>query len=468
MHVLFAAAELSPLARVGGLGEVAAGLVTALRSSGVDVTVVAPDYSDWPLAGETVTQLVVPEWAAPARARTGTVGAFGAVTLVETAQIRRSHPYVDPSTRWGWHDNDRRFFGFSAAVAALADELRPDVVHLNDWHTAAAAGFLARRRPTVFAVHNLAYQGHAHPWWIGQLGPAASAFEWAGMCNPMAGALRLADRIVAVSPTYAEEIVRPQHGFGLDGLLRQRRSVLSGILNGIDTDHWDPTRDEHLAAKYGAPLDADGLAGKEACRAALRQELGLPEVAGPVIGVVGRLVEQKGIDLGLELVRFLEDVPAQLTIVGAGERGLAEWAGWAAGAHPTRVSFREGYDDGLGHRVFGGADLYLMPSRFEPCGLSQMQAMRYGAIPVVTDVGGLHDTVVDADRDRAAGTGFVSRSVDAVGMLDALHRADRAWRNRFRRLSIQRRGMARDWSWRAPAARYLALYEELVADGRRS
>jgi starch synthase len=178
--------------------------------------------------------------------------------------------------------------------------------------------------------------------------------------------------------------------------------------------------------------------------------------------VVGRFVEQKGIDLALDLVRFLERFPAQLAILGSGDPGLASWARWLAGEHPGRVAYSEGYDDERAHRVFAGSDLYLMPSRFEPCGLTQMHAMRYGAIPVTTDVGGLHDTIVDADEDRSTGTGFVSPTVDRTGVLDALHRADRAWRNRFRRTAIQRRGMTKDWSWFAPTDDYRALYAELV------
>jgi starch synthase len=409
VHVLFATAELSPLARVGGLGEAAAGLVRALRASGTDVTVALPDYAGRPLAGESATAEAVPAWAGPARVRWGDAEGFGPVALVDVPGIRRPHPYVDPSTGWGWGDNDQRFFAFSAAVAALAERLAPDVVHLNDWHTGAAASLLGSRSPTVFTIHNLAYQGQSDPGWQAVLGPGAAALAWGGATNPMAGAIRLADRVVAVSPTYAREILDPAHAFGLH------------------------------------PLLADG--------------------PGPVLGLVSRFVDQKGIDLALGLVPFLADVPAQLAVLGAGDPELVAWARWAASEQPDRIGFFEGYHDGLGRRIFAGSDLYLVPSRFEPCGLTQMQAMRYGAIPVVTDVGGLHDTVVDADREPAAGTGFVSRRVDLPGVLDAVHRADRAWREAPRRQAIQRRGMGRDWSWTEPAARFRALYEEVVGRG---
>jgi starch synthase len=463
MHVLFATAELSPLARVGGLAEAAAGLVWALRASGTDVTVVVPDYDGRALVGGSVTDIGVPEWASPARVRWGVAEGFGSVALVETPGTRRSHPYVDPWSGWGWGDNDRRFFGFSAVVAALADRLSPDVVHLNDWHTGAAASLLGRRFPIVFTIHNLAYQGQSDPGWMAVLGPEARALAWGGATNPMAGGIRLADRVVAVSPTYAREILDPIHGMGLHGLLAERGDALVGIRNGIDTAGWDPAHDPYLPEPFGMGLlDTADLAGREACRAQLRAELGLVDGDGPVLGLVSRFVDQKGIDLALGLVPFLDDLPAQLAVLGAGDPDLAAWARWAAGERPDRVAYFEGYHDGLGRRIFGGADLYLVPSRFEPCGLTQMQAMRYGAIPVVNDVGGLHDTVVDADRDRRAGTGFVSRRVDVVGLVDAVHRADRAWRDPKRRLEIQRRGMVHDWSWTKPAARYRAIYDAVA------
>jgi starch synthase len=330
-------------------------------------------------------------------------------------------------------------------------------LHCNDWHTAPVLGLLEERPPTVFTIHTLGYQGVTGPEWLARLARDADAFAWFDGTNPVAGGIRLADLVVTVSPTYAREILTPEWGMGLHELLSDRGERLVGIRNGIDTSAWDPARDEHLAATFGA----DDPSGKQSCRVALAAELGWPPDGEPIIGMVTRLADQKGVDLGLGLVPLLETLPGRLAILGAGDRRLAETARAAATALPDRVAFHEGYDEALGHRIFGGADLFLMPSRFEPCGLAQMQAMAYGTLPVVTDVGGLHDTVVDDDRHRGSGTGFVSRTVDTAGLTDALHRAVRALRQPARRKAMQRRGMRADWSWAIPAQEHLRRYAEL-------
>lgn len=459
MRVLFATAELSPVARVGGLAEASAGLVRSLRAAGVDVEVILPDYRATPLDGETRTELALSPWAGgEAVVRRGRVDGFGDVTLVDAPGLARPHPYLEPESGQGWADNDLRFFTFCDAVARWAARTAPDVLHLNDWHTAGVLGLLADRPPTVFTIHTIGYQGVTDASWLPRLTTEIDAFRWYDVINPLAAAIRLADLVVAVSPTYAREIVTPQSGMGLHALLAARGGDLVGIRNGIDTAVWDPAHDHRIAATYGV---AD-VAGKAACRAALVAECGWSDDE-PVIGMVTRLTEQKGIDLVLDAVRFLPTMPARLAMLGAGDRATADALRAAAREHPDRVMFVEGYDDALGHRIFAGSDLFLMPSRFEPCGLAQMQAMAYGTIPVVTDVGGLHDTVVDDDRARGAGNGFVSPTVDAAGVVDALHRAVRAWRHAARRKAIARRGMREDWSWEAPAAAHVAHYERLLA-----
>lgn len=463
MRVLFATAELSPVARVGGLAEASAGLVRALRASGVEVDVVLPDYRGTPLDDEHVTEVALDTWVGgPARIRQGTVAGFGAVTLVDAPGLARPHPYLEPDTGRGWVDNDRRFFSFCNAVAAWAARTRPDLLHLNDWHTAPVLGMLPDRPPTVFTIHTIGYQGVTDATWLTRLPVHTDAFIWYDGTNPLAGAIRLADLIVAVSPTYAREIVTPAAGMGLDALLAGRGDALVGIRNGIDTAVWDPRHDPHVAARF----DRRDVDGKLACRDALLAECGWPGDE-PVIGMVTRLTEQKGIDLVLGLVPFLPTLPARLVVLGAGDPATADALRAAAAAHPDHVAFTEGYDDALGHRIFAGSDLFLMPSRFEPCGLAQMQAMAYGAAPVVTDVGGLHDTVIDDDRDRGTGNGFVSATVDTAGMIDALHRAVRAWRHAARRKAIARRGMNVDWSWDAPAAAHIAHYHQLLARSGR-
>lgn len=460
VHVLFATAEFTPVASVGGLAAAAAGLVHELRRQGVSVDVVMPDYGTVELAGESEFDLVdLPDWALPARVRSGVHPVAGALHLVTVPGMARPHPYVQPDGT-GWPDNDARFLGFAMAVASLARRWAPDVLHLNDWHTAAALADTPPSLPSVVSIHNLAYQGTTDPAWLGRIGHRAAAYERFGACNPLSGGLLLADGIVAVSPNYAREILQPADGYGLEGVLVHRRDALVGILNGIDTDVWNPADDPLLVANYAKVDDA----ARAANRAAVRERVGLPDSPAPLIVVVTRLVDQKGIDLALPLLPLLARMPAQLAVLGSGEAGLAAALHAAAAAHPDTVGFVEGYDEALSHRMFAGGDLLLMPSRFEPCGLAQMQAMRYGCLPIVTAVGGLVDTVVDVDDDPKRGTGWSAAHVDTVDLVDAVHRAVRGWRQTRVRKGAQARGMAIDWSWREPALRHVELYERV---GRR-
>ena len=456
--MLFATAEFAPVASVGGLAAAAAGLVAELRRQGVTVDVVMPDYGDVELAGETRFDLAdVPAWVVPASVRSGTHAQAGPLHLVTVPGIVRRHPYVQPDGV-GWPDNDARFLGFSMAVAALARRWGPDVLHLNDWHTAAALADTSPSLPSVVSIHNLAYQGTTVPAWLGRLGPRSAACERYGYCNPLSGGLLLADAIVAVSPSYAQEILDPVNAYGLEGVLQHRSDVLVGILNGIDTDVWDPATDAHLVARTAT---VDEVA-RAANRAAVLGRVGLADGPGPLLVMVTRLVEQKGVDLALPLLPLLRRMPARLAVLGSGDAALAADLRAAALANPAHVAFVEGYDERLSHLLFGGGDLLLMPSRFEPCGLAQMQALRYGTLPVVTAVGGLRDTVVDADDHPTTGTGWVAAEPDSVDLLDAVHRAVRGWSDPSVRRAAQERGMAVDWSWRAPAQRHIELYDAIV------
>lgn len=455
MNVLFASAEFTPVVRVGGLAEAAAGLVAALRAAGVNVQVVLPDYGGVELEQQSEIEIDMPWWAGEARVRRGRHADVGELTLVHVRGIDRDHPYVD-ETGEGWPDNDFRFMAFSAAVAALVAHDQPDIVHLNDWHTAAAVGMMPDRPPTLLTIHTLGYQGVADRAWLEHLTVDAHRFAWYGGTNPLAGAIELVDRVVAVSPTYAREIVTPEGGMGLHDRLSALGDRLLGIRNGIDTSIWDPATDPHIAANY----DVDDRAGREACRLDLVERAGWDDTKTPIATVVTRLVDQKGVDLLIDAARFLDTMPLRLAVLGAGDQALAAGLDELVAADPDRVWFFEGYDAPLAHKLFAGGDLFVMPSRFEPCGLAQMQAMAYGAIPVVTRVGGLRDTVFDADLDRSSGNGF-SAPVDAAGLVDALHRGVRGVRHAGRRKAIQGRGMATDWSWDAPAAEHIATYREL-------
>lgn len=456
MRVVFATAELSPVATVGGLASAAAGLGAELRRAGVTVDLVMPDYGDIALIDETSMQLDVPEWVGAATVRIGMHPAVGRLHLVSVPGMARPHPYLQADGT-GWPDNSERFFRFARALAAFVDTDRPDILHLNDWHTGAALAALDDPPPTVMSLHNLAYQGVAGPEWLKLIGPQAAHYEWWGDTNPLSGALALADRIVAVSPHYVTEIITPDGGFGLDGPLRARGDALIGILNGIDTDLWNPADDPHLVANF----DAATLAARPANRTALLERLRLPVDDTPLATIVTRLTHQKGVDLITPLVPLLAQIPMRLGILGSGDAVVAAELHRLAAAHPDHLAFVEGYDEALSHQLFAGADAFLMPSRFEPCGLTQMQAMRYGAIPIVTAVGGLVDTVPDADADLRNGLGFVADRVETTDLLAAMFRASRRLKDKRRTAAIQKRMMSIDWSWAGPAQTYLQLYRDL-------
>lgn len=477
MRVLFATAELRPIARVGGLAEAAAGLVRELRRSGVELTVVVPDYGDAQLESEDTWAVDVPDWVGEATARRCRVPDIGEVILVSTPGMARPHPYVDPVTGEGWPDNDHRFFGFSSAVASLTKAADPDVLHLNDWHTAATLGFLAEPPPTMLTIHTLGYQGVCSSDWIGRIPVDPWRYAWYDATNPLLGAIRTADTIVAVSPRYATEILDPAHGMGLDHELARRGEALIGIRNGIDVDAWNPATDEHLPVRYDPANDGAKVieAAKREARQLVLAEFGLSDADDGVgdggtgddgrllLAMVTRLVDQKGVDLALGLAPFLENLDASLLILGSGQANLVDDVQRAAATHPGQiVAITDRYDEPLAHTMFAGVDLFLMPSRFEPCGLAQMQAMAYGTIPVATAVGGLVDTIIDGDLDPKRGTGFLSQTVDPIGVLDAVHRAARAHRATKRRRAITKRGMAVDWSWNGPALQHIEQYEQMV------
>lgn len=458
-RVLFATAEYAPLVKVGGLSEASSGLVGCLRSMGTDVEVVMPDYGlielddvvEYPIRG-------LPHWAPQMTLRRGWTEEAGSLTLLRFPGSNRPHPYYDPESGHGWADNDRRFMAFSAGVAAIALDGYHDVVHCNDWHTAATIGLLPPDIPTVLTVHNLSYQGHADAGWASVFDARGAAYIEGGAFNPLAGGISLATMVVMVSESYASEVVSAEHGFGLHQRLINRGERLRGIRNGIDLGLWHPSEDPLLPYTF----DYDDLSGKERCRKQLLDVADLSCERGPVIGLVARFVHQKGIDIALELAPFLSSIPARLVLIGSGSPDLTRHAQDVAELHSDHVRVFAGYDERLAHLVVAGSDLLLVPSRFEPCGLTQMQAMTCGTLPVVTNVGGLRDTVTDTDRAPRLGTGFVADRPTSMSLLDAVHRAARGWANPRRRTAVQRRGMLADWSWATPAQHYLDLYDEVV------
>ena len=329
--------------------------------------------------------------------------------MINAFGVVKSHPYLQPDGS-GWPDNDRRFMAFSAALAALTTAVKPDVLHLNDWHTCAALGHLDQLPPTMLTIHTLGYQGRTNPGWLMTLPATREAFEQWGDCNPLLGGIRLADLVVAVSPHYADEITTPERRF------RARRSAP----RPRRSSGRHPQR--HRRRRVGSadrPAPAESTYSsvghrREGCRSAakLLARYGLVDGGGPLLTMVTRLADQKGVDLLLPVTPFLARLGATLIVLGDGDQRLADGLHAAAAAHPQQVAFVRGYDDALAHQLFGGADVFVMPSRFEPCGLAQMQSMRYGTLPLVTDVGGLHDTVVDVDDAPTRGTGIVIPDAD--------------------------------------------------------
>jgi starch synthase len=347
----------------------------------------------------------------------------------------------------------------------------PDIVHAHDWHAGLAPAYIAQNPAlatrTVFTIHNLAFRGlfplDCHPelaLTVRKLTPLGLEFH--GQISYMKAGLVYARRLTTVSPTYAREICTPEFGHGLDGVLRDRGAALSGILNGVDYAVWNPADDPHIAARY-TPRE---LAGKARCKQAVQRDFGLPAGDAPLCVVVSRLSAQKGLDLLHTALPALRAAGAQLVVLGSGEAGIeAQWRE-AAQAYPQSVAVRIGYDEALSHRLIAGADLLLMPSRFEPCGLTQLYALRYGTLPLVRRVGGLADTVVDATpeamrADRA--TGFVFDAADALALANRIGEACTLYRDGAAWKKLQRRAMAQDFSWDDSAAHYETLYRDLLA-----
>jgi starch synthase len=475
MEILFVSSEVAPWSKTGGLGDVAGALPRALAARGHSVSVVSPRYYtiDVRAPGFEALHGAIRVRGEPTTLwlqRAGKVSYY----FVEHDRYFGSRRGLYGDAHGDYEDNAERFAYLARAALALpsARGVRPRIVHGNDWqagllplllkHEHGQDLNLARAR-TVFTIHNLAYQGIFSKHVVPALGLPWSAFRYEVMefydhLSFMKAGLTGADALTTVSPTYAHEILTPEGGCQLDAVLRHRAADLLGILNGIDAGEWDPSTDRHLEARYSA----GELAGKAACKAALQRELRLPvrpEV--PLIGMVGRLAEQKGIDLVAAVLSRLVMQDVQVVVLGSGERKLESVFVRASREHAQRVAARIGFDEGLAHRIEAGADVFLMPSRFEPCGLNQLYSLRYGTVPVVRAVGGLEDTVDDYDG-KDQGTGFKFREYHPRALWGALLRALDVFRDQAAWAGIMRRGMAQDFSWDRSAAGYEALYRRLV------
>lgn len=480
MRVLFVSSEVYPLAKTGGLADVSEALPRALAGMGADVRVLMPGYAaakdrvpqarhiadlsgilgieDAQLLAARIPEIDLPVWLVDA-----------------PALYDRDGIYQDANGR-DWPDNARRF-AFLAHVAARLAMGRtdvgwtPDVVHANDWHAGLVPLLLAEepgtRPASVFTMHNLAFQGNFPADVPPELGlpaegPSSEAIEHYGQISFLKAGIRFADKLTTVSPTYAREILTPEFGFGFDELLRARAGDLSGILNGVDYAIWDPGHDPLIAGKYG-PED---LNGKKRCKTALQRALGLPEAAEtPILAFVSRLTEQKMADVLAAHLPQLAEADLQLVVLSEGNHGFERELQDIAQNHADKFAVRIGYEESLAHRIHAGADILLAPARFEPCGLSQIYAMRYGTVPIVRATGGLADTVVDTTRasisdGRATGFVFTEPTGDALAQaIDracALYREPLAWRR------LQSNAMRQDFGWAHSAAAYLTIYNSVA------
>ena len=481
IRVLAVASEVYPIVKTGGLADVVGALPAALKEHGVATRTLVPGYPAVLKALASAETLLHREefYGGPIRVLAGSHDGLDLFALdAPHLYARPGNPYVDPDGR-DWPDNGIRF----AALSRMAAEIGrgaiaafvPDIVHAHDWQAGLAPAYLhygGQPRPgTVMTVHNLAYQGQFSPDMLPTFGLPGEAYslhgvEYYGTISLLKAGLQFADRITTVSPTYAQEIQSDEGGMGLGGLLRERADVLSGILNGIDIEVWNPATDPDIAARFSAEQIAERAANK----AALQRRFGLDPVPDAMLlGVISRLSWQKGLDLLLDNIPTLLSEGIQLALLGSGDRDLQDRYTALARDNPGRIAVVIGYDEALAHLIRAGSDALAVPSRFEPCGLTQLCALRYGAVPVVADVGGLADTVLGFDEAAVTGgaaTGVKFAPVTSEALAHGLRTANLLFNDKVTWRRLQQAGMATDVSWHNRASRYAALYREIAAARR--
>ena len=479
--VLFATSEVHPLIKTGGLADVSGALPTALHALGVDIKILIPGYRQVVDKCQHATPFAqLPNPFAPGEvqileARLPDTNVSVLIVAYDAFFNRKGGPYQTASGG-DWPDNALRFGLLSYVAAWLGSSSntsawQPDIVHCNDWQTGLAPAYLrfwpGRKPPSIMTIHNLAYQGvfGAEMVTALQLPPASfkiQGLEYYGNLSFLKAGAFYSDRITTVSPTYAREIQQETLGFGMHGLLHERRAILSGIINGIDTQEWDPQQDPHLPHRY----DAKHLGAKTQNKAALQAALGLhSEKNTPLVAIISRITYQKGSDITLGVMHELVREGVQFALLGSGDKAMEVAFIEMGHAHPGRISINIGYDENLSHRIEAGADMFLMPSRYEPCGLNQMYSQRYGTPPIAHATGGLSDTIVDATAENlAAGlaTGFLFSAMNRSACADTLRRAIALYRDpkAWRRLQIA--ALGRDFSWEKSAQEYLTLYRSLA------
>ncbi len=482
LKILYACSELAPLVTSGGLGDVASALPRALHAQGHDVRVAIPCYRSIPPEhrGDQYCLCMADlgaktQWGA---LRISTVpGSSIPLYLIEhDGYFGREHPYGHGA--YEYEDNAERYCFFCLALlhAIPQTHWRPDIVHCHDWHTAPIPAYIKTRlahteawrgMPSLFTIHNLAYQGRYKARFLENTGFSWDLFtpdclEFHGDINLMKAGIAFATKINTVSPRYAQEILTPEFGEGLDGFLRTRRNSLHGILNGVDYTQWDPVSDPHIAAHYSA-LD---LSGKAVCKRALQDELGLPPRNAPLFGMVSRLYWQKGLDLLVNAIPAMLQEDVQIVILGTGDPYYVEPLRRIEAAHPAHMRVLVKFDSALSHRIEAGSDFFLMPSHYEPCGLSQLYSLRYGTIPIVRETGGLADSVVPlapSNIKKGKATGIVFQPKTPEAFLHAFRQAIELYRQPSVLNAVRLAGMKQDFSWERSSKAYVELYREAIA-----
>lgn len=489
MRILMVSSEAVPYAKTGGLADVATGLSKALADAGHDVTLVLPLYRRTiPEArrGEPVAIVGVDLRNSTVKAtvrRSLLPGTSIEVLLVDQPTFfdRRSL-YTENGV--DYPDNAERFIFFSRAALEIAQTLvRPNIIHVNDWQTALIPGLIRHQRSlggrfinsgTVLTIHNMAFHGQFPGWQMELTGLPEEYFNWQqmeyyGHLNLLKTGISMADMVTTVSPTYAREICQPEFGCGLDPLLLQRGVSLVGILNGVDTGEWNPERDEHLPQTYSAETVATG---KAACKAALQKEMGLHiHPRAMLLGMISRLTDQKGLDLISARADEILQADVQMVFLGSGDRWFEDFLRSLQHRYPGKVAVQIGFNEPLAHRIEAGADAYLMPSRFEPCGLNQQYSLLYGTLPIVHAVGGLMDSVTDAtaeNLEQQRATGFVFPHDNSDEFIGAIWRAVGLYHHHPERWDqMVQTAMSQDLSWRRSAQDYLNVYERALAAAGR-
>lgn len=476
MKIVHCSSEVTPFSKTGGLADVSSSLPKALALLGNDVIVITPFYETVLRAGYQIcsTQFHV---ETDIGGRREEFGIFESYLSEKCRVLFLSNPkFFHREELYGkgiedYADNYLRFSHFSLGALKLAQRLAADVIHCHDWQTGLVAAYnkfyFQGQFPIVFTIHNLAYQGLFAPEVMPEIGLSWDIFnpegiEFWGKVNFLKCGILYSDMITTVSPRYAREITTPEFGCGLDGLLRKRSDVLFGVLNGVDYSEWSPEKDGFITSRYSI----NDMRGKTECRKDLLEEMGIVDSGQPVFGVIGRMTEQKGFNLIVSSMPEITKRGGIIVVLGKGDEVIEEACISAKSSNPNQVAVKIGHDNALAHKIEAGADFFVMPSRFEPCGLNQMYSLRYGTIPIVHAVGGLDDSIIDIDEDPERGNGIKFRRFDLEGIISGIDRGFRLWADKERFRGVQRRGMQADFSWDVSARLYCDLYYKAIENHR--